>query len=51
MNLLAVVVAALSSFLVGGLWYSPALFGADGIANPGAIPRVKPAAILHGYSA
>jgi len=26
-NLLAVVVAALSSFLVGGLWYSPALFG------------------------
>ncbi len=27
MNLLAVVVAALSSFLVGGLWYSPALFG------------------------
>jgi uncharacterized protein DUF1761 len=26
-NLLAVVAAALSSFLVGGLWYSPALFG------------------------
>src|SRR4030095_11111029 len=26
-NILAVVVAALSSFLVGGLWYSPVLFG------------------------
>ena len=25
-NLLAVVVAALSTFLIGGLWYSPALF-------------------------
>src|SRR5262252_5130074 len=27
MNILAVVVAAASSFLLGGLWYSPALFG------------------------
>ncbi|HEY0683945.1 MAG TPA: DUF1761 domain-containing protein [Steroidobacter sp.] len=26
-NFLAVIVAAVSSFLVGGLWYSPALFG------------------------
>ncbi|HEY5807789.1 MAG TPA: DUF1761 domain-containing protein [Povalibacter sp.] len=26
-NLLAVLVAALSSFLLGGLWYSPVLFG------------------------
>jgi hypothetical protein len=26
-NLLAVVLAAISSFLLGGLWYSPALFG------------------------
>jgi Protein of unknown function (DUF1761) len=26
-NLLAVAVAALSSFLLGGLWYSPVLFG------------------------
>jgi membrane-associated HD superfamily phosphohydrolase len=25
-NVLAVIVAALSAFLVGGLWYSPALF-------------------------
>lgn len=26
-NILAVIVAAASSFLVGGLWYSPVLFG------------------------
>ena len=26
-NVWAVLVAALSSFLIGGLWYSPALFG------------------------
>jgi hypothetical protein len=26
-NLLAVIAAAVSSFLLGGLWYSPALFG------------------------
>jgi hypothetical protein len=27
MNILAVLLAAVSSFLVGGLWYSPVLFG------------------------
>ncbi|MEO8219093.1 MAG: DUF1761 domain-containing protein [Acidobacteriota bacterium] len=27
MNFMAVFVAALSAFLLGGLWYSPALFG------------------------
>lgn len=27
-NLLAVVAAAVSAFVLGGLWYSPALFGA-----------------------
>ena len=27
MNYLAVLVAALSTFLIGGLWYSPLLFG------------------------
>ncbi|MDN3919314.1 DUF1761 domain-containing protein [Roseateles violae] len=26
-NFLAVLVAAVSSFMIGGLWYSPALFG------------------------
>lgn len=28
MNMLAIVIAAVSSFMVGGLWYSKALFGA-----------------------
>ncbi|HEV8314936.1 MAG TPA: DUF1761 domain-containing protein [Burkholderiaceae bacterium] len=28
LNLLAVLAATASSFLIGGLWYSPALFGA-----------------------
>ncbi|GAB2854568.1 hypothetical protein GCM10027277_23870 [Pseudoduganella ginsengisoli] len=27
LNLLAIIVAASSSFMLGGLWYSPALFG------------------------
>lgn len=27
LNIWAVIVAALSTFLIGGLWYSPALFG------------------------
>ena len=26
-NILAVIVAAVSAFLLGGVWYSPALFG------------------------
>jgi hypothetical protein len=47
-NLLAVLVAALSSFLLGGLWYSPALFGRiwsreagrDGCSQPGHSAKV-----------
>ena len=35
MNLLAIVIAAASSFLVGGLWYSKALFGATWNAENG----------------
>ncbi len=27
LNWLAVIAAALATFLIGGLWYSPALFG------------------------
>jgi hypothetical protein len=27
LNWIAVIIAALSNFLIGGLWYSPALFG------------------------
>ncbi len=35
MNLLAIVIAAVSSFMVGGLWYSKALFGAAWSADNG----------------
>ena len=41
LNIWAVLVAAVSAFLVGGLWYSPALFGrvwqrANGFGEPPA---------------
>ncbi len=39
MNLLAVVVAALSAFMVGGLWYSPLLFGKVWMAETGLGPE------------
>lgn len=35
MNLLAIVIAAVSSFMVGGLWYAKALFGATWNAENG----------------
>lgn len=35
MNLLAVLVAALSSFIIGGFWYSPFLFGKAWMAENG----------------
>ena len=34
-NFLAVIVSALSSFLIGGLWYSPALFGKSWMKEAG----------------
>ena len=34
-NLLAVLAAAVSSFILGGLWYSPALFGKAWIRESG----------------
>ncbi|MGB1297058.1 MAG: DUF1761 domain-containing protein [Psychrobium sp.] len=34
-NLLAVLVAAISSFFLGGLWYSPVLFGKTWMAETG----------------
>lgn len=34
-NILATVVAAISSFFLGGLWYSPALFGKTWMAETG----------------
>lgn len=46
LNLWAILVAAVSAFLVGGLWYSPVLFGrawirANGFTEPP--PPAKPA--------
>ena len=38
-NILAVLVAALSSFLLGGLWYSRALFGDVWNRTAGANPK------------
>lgn len=35
LNLLAVFAATISSFILGGLWYSPALFGKAWIAHSG----------------
>ena len=47
MNYLAVLVAALSSFALGGLWYSPALFGnAWNRANGGIPPPGHPARVF-----
>ena len=34
-NILATLVAAISSFMLGGLWYSPALFGKAWMAETG----------------
>jgi len=39
MNVWAVLVAAVSSFLLGGLWYSPALFGALWNRENGGVPH------------
>jgi len=53
LNYLAVVAAAVSAFLIGGLWYSPVLLGgawkkANGFASdpPGAGPKVFGLALL-----
>ncbi len=35
LNLLAILVAALTSFVIGGLWYSPILFGKAWMAENG----------------
>ena len=39
MNIPAVLVAAVSSFLLGGLWYSPALFGRLWNAENGGVKQ------------
>jgi hypothetical protein len=47
MNYLAVLVAAVSSFMLGGLWYSPALFGrAWNTENGGEKPPGHPAKVF-----
>src|SRR5688572_2823331 len=47
MNHLAVIVAAVSSFLLGGLWYSKALFGdAWNRENGGVPPPGHPARVF-----
>lgn len=38
-NILAIVAAAASSFLLGGLWYSPVLFGNAWNRENGGLPR------------
>lgn len=39
MNIWAVLVASLSSFLLGGLWYSPLLFGGLWNRENGGVPQ------------
>jgi hypothetical protein len=47
MNIWAVLVAAVSSFLLGGLWYSPVLFGkAWNTENGGAMKPGHPAKVF-----
>jgi len=50
MNIWAVLVAALSSFLLGGLWYSAALFGRTWNAENGGKPHSGHPAKVFGVS-
>ena len=50
MNLRAVLLAAVSSFLLGGLWYSPALFGRLWNAENGGPPQSGHPAKVFGIS-
>ena len=50
MNLWAVLLAAVSSFLLGGLWYSPAMFGRVWNAENGAAPQSGHPAKVFGIS-
>jgi hypothetical protein len=50
MNFLAVIVAAVSSFLVGGLWYSHALFGNIWNKENGGQPPTGHSAKVFGVS-
>lgn len=47
MNVYAVLLAAVSSFLLGGLWYSPVLFGrAWNRGNGGQVPPGHPGKVF-----
>jgi hypothetical protein len=50
MNMLAIVIAAVSSFMVGGLWYSKALFGATWNAENGGQMKEGHPAVVFGVS-
>lgn len=50
MNIWIVPLAAASSFLVGGLWYSPALFGKVWNAENGGEPKAGHPAKVFGVS-
>jgi hypothetical protein len=50
MNYLAVLMAAVSSFLLGGLWYSPVLFGRAWNGENGGQPKSGHPAKVFGIS-
>jgi hypothetical protein len=50
MNVWAVLVAAISSFMLGGLWYSNALFGKAWNAENGDVPQTAHPAKVFGIS-
>lgn len=50
MNIWTVLLAAVSSFLVGGLWYSPMLFGKAWNAENGGAPTTGHPAKVFGVS-
>lgn len=50
MNILAVLLAAVSSFILGGLWYSPVLFGKAWNRENGGLPEPANPAKVFGVS-
>ena len=50
MNIFAVIVAAASSFLLGGLWYSPVLFGRLWNIETAGLPKSGHPAKVFGVS-
>lgn len=50
MNSWAILVAAISSFMLGGLWYSPVLFGNAWNAENGGVPQTGHPAKVFGVS-